>query len=240
MICAQILGASSGFPLRCVFSLEWPGPACYSDTDALRSADSEEPAVTAGFRRLLKLLLLASGLGLVGVAVMTYLTWPANVLGNYVRDRQNHEANIRALTMRIEREADPLERRFYQAWLAEEKHDLPGAIQRFQSLRTDTQPGTNLHLRSSLRLGLAYGQNHQPEQELATYRALMDLYPGPSRLSQATFYLRQGDREHARVILDEALTQDDRDGSLGSDRKFARYLRTMVESTDRAGASAPR
>ncbi len=171
---------------------------------------------------------------------MIYLTWPANTLGNYVQDRRNHEANVRALTTRIERETDPLERRFYQAWLAEEKQDLQGAIRGFHALQADARPGTNLHLRSSLRLGLAYGQNHQPDQELAAYRALMDRYPGPSRLSQATFYLRQGDRNHARVILDEALAQDKRDGSLGSDRQFAQYLRAMVESMDRGKASAPR
>ena len=196
--------------------------------------------MTAKARRLLKILLLASGLGLVGVAVMTYLTWPANTLGNYVQDRRNREANIRALTLRIEREMDPLERRFYQAWLAEEKQDLQEAIRGFQTLAAETRPGTDLHLRSSLRLGLAYGLNHQPDQELATYRGLMDQYPGPSRVSQATFYLRQGDRDHARAVLDEALAQDVRDGSLGSDRHFAQYLRTIVESGDRKAVSASR
>ncbi len=196
--------------------------------------------MTAKTRRLVELLLLASGLGLVGVSVMIYLTWPANTLGNYVRNRQNHEANIRALTTRIESETDPLERRFYQAWMAEEKQDLQGAIRGFQALQADTRPGTNLHLRSSLRLGLAYGQNHQPDQELAAYRALMDLYPGPSRLSQATFYLRQGDKAHARLMLDEALAQDEKDESLGSNRQFAQYLRAMVESMDRGNTSVPR
>jgi tetratricopeptide (TPR) repeat protein len=196
--------------------------------------------VASKARRLLQITLLASGLGLVGVAVMTYLTWPANTLGNYVRDRRNREANVRALTLRIEREADPLERRFYQAWLAEEKQDLQAAIRGFQAVRADSPPGTNLHLRSSLRLGLAYGQNHQPDQELAAYRALMDLYPGPSRLSQATFYLRQGNTDQARVMLDEALGQDARDGSLGSDRQFARYLRAMVESMDHGKTPVPR
>ena len=196
--------------------------------------------MTAKARRLLQISLLASGLGVVGVAAMTYLTWPANTLGNYVQDRRNREANVRALTMRIEREADPLERQFYQAWLAEEKQDLQGAIRGFQALRAEAQPGTKLHLRSSLRLGLAYGQNHQPDLELATYQALLDLYPGPSRMSQATFYLRKGDRASARLILDEALAQDEKDGSLGSDRRFAKYLRAMVESMDRGKTSPPR
>ncbi|MFI5340535.1 MAG: tol-pal system YbgF family protein [Candidatus Methylomirabilales bacterium] len=196
--------------------------------------------MTAKSRRLLEILLLAAGLGLLGVAVMTYVTWPANTLGNYVRDRRNRQANVRALTLRIQSEVDPLERRFYQAWLAEEKQDFQGAIRGFLALRAETQPGTNLHLRSSLRLGLAYGENGQPDQELATYQAQMDQYPGPSRLSQATFYLRRGDRDHARVMLDEALAQDERDGSLGSDRQFAQYLRAIVRVRDRAAASGSR
>lgn len=194
--------------------------------------------MTAKNRRFVEMLLLASGLGLVGVAVTTYLTWPANTLGNYVRDRQNREANVRAITSRIEHEADPLERRFYQAWLAEEKGDFDGAIRGFQALRDETQPGTKLHLRSSLRLGLAYGRNRQPKLELATYQALMDQYPGPSRLSQATFYLRQDDRDRARMLLEEALAQDEKDGSLGSDRQFARYLRATLEPRSPEAPSA--
>jgi len=197
-------------------------------------------SVTAKSRRWLEILLLASGLGLVGVAVMTYLTWPANTLGNYLRHRRNRETHIRARTMRIRSEIDPPEGRFYQAWSAEEKGDHDGAIRRFQSLCAETQPETNHHLRSSLRLGLAYGQNHQPDQELATCQGLMDQYPGPSRLSQATFYPRRGDRDHARVVLDEALAQDERVGSLGSDRQFGRHLRAIVESRDREAASGSR
>jgi len=200
----------------------------------------EGDRVTAKTRRMLEMTLLALGLGLVGVAVMTYLTWPANTLGNYVRDRRNREANIRAITMRIESEADPFERRFYQAMLAEEKGDLGEAIRGFQSLRDDAQPGTKLRLRSALRLGLAYGQNRQPDQELATYQALMDQYPGPSRLSQAAFYLRQGDRDRARVLLDEALARDEKDGSLGSDRQFAQRLRAIAEPKKGDGASLSR
>ncbi len=193
--------------------------------------------MTAKTRRMLEVLALSSGLGLIAVAVMTYLTWPANTLGNYVRDRQNREANVQALKLRTDSEADPLVRRFYQAMLAEEKGDLDGAIRGFQTLRDETPPGTWLHLRTSLRLGLAYGQNRQPEQELATYRALMDQHPGASRLSQATFHLRQGERDRARVLLDQALAQDERDGSLGSDRQFAQFLRTLVEPKNREGTS---
>jgi tetratricopeptide (TPR) repeat protein len=183
---------------------------------------------------------LSAGLGLVGVAAMTYLTWPANTLGNYLHHRRNREANIRALTMQIARQADPLERRFYQAWLAEEKNDVQAAIRGFHALRAETRPGTNLHLRSSLRLGLAYGLNNQPEQELATYQALMDQYPGPSRLSQATFYLRRGNRDRARAMLDEALTLDEKDGSLGSDRGLARSLRSGLGPATPDVTSVPR
>jgi tetratricopeptide (TPR) repeat protein len=184
--------------------------------------------MTAKTRRLLQALGFSSGLGLIAVAVTTYLTWPTNTLGNYLHDRRNREANVRALEMRVRTETDPLDRVFYQAWLAEEKGDLEGAIQGFQSLREGVQPGTSLHLKSSLRLGLAYGQNRQPERELQTYQALMDQYPGPSRLSQATFHLRQGDRHRALRLLDEALAQDARDGSLGSDRRFALYLQAIA------------
>lgn len=46
---------------------------------------------------MIQVLALSAGLGLLGVAVMTYLTWPANTLGNYLHDRRNREANIRAL-----------------------------------------------------------------------------------------------------------------------------------------------
>jgi tetratricopeptide (TPR) repeat protein len=189
---------------------------------------------------LLEILVVSSVLGLVAVAVTTYATWPTNTLGNYIRDRQNREANIRTITSRIDREADPLQRRFYQAMLAEEKGDLDGAIRGFKSLCDDAEPGTKLHLTSALRLGLAYGQNRQPEQELATYQALMDRYPGQSRLSQAVFHLRRGERERARVLLDEALAQDARDGSLGSNRKTAQHLRAIVEPKGGGAASVPR
>lgn len=188
---------------------------------------------------MLEILAASAGLGLLGVAVMIYVTWPANTLGNYLHDRWNRQANIRALTMRVEREPDPLLRRFYQAMLTEEKGDLDGAIRGFKSLRDDAQPGTTLHLKSSLRLGLAYGENHLPDQELASYRAVMDQYPGPSRLSQAAFYLRRGERDRARVLLDEALAQDEQDGSLGSDRNFALRLRSGLGSGKREATSAP-
>lgn len=180
-------------------------------------------------RRLVAFVLMSSGLSVAAAVVVTYTTWPANAVANYFHDRQNQQANVRALVWRIGIETDPLEQRFYQAWLAEEKGDLKGAIRGFKSLRDDARPGTPLHLKTSLRLGLAYGVNRQPDRELQTYLALMDRYPGPSRLSQATFYMRQGDRNQARRVLDEALAQDEEDGSLGSQRGFAQYLRAGLE-----------
>ena len=185
--------------------------------------------MTARTRRLLQVTVVSSGLGMVAVAILTYATWPANTLGNYLHDRRNREANVRALEWRVGKETDPLERRFYQAWLVEEKGDLDGAIRGFQALRDDLRPGTPLHLRSSLRLGLAYGQNGQIQRELQTYQALLEQYPGPSRLSQATFYLRQGDKDRASRVLDEALAQDAKDGSLGTERQFAQFLRAIAE-----------
>jgi tetratricopeptide (TPR) repeat protein len=188
-------------------------------------------------RRLVAFVLMSSGLSVAAAVVVTYMTWPANAVANYFHDRQNQQANVRALLWRIGAETDPLEARFYQVWLAEEKGDLKGAIRGFKSLRDDARPGTPLHLKTSLRLGLAYGLNRQPDRELQTYLALMDRYPGPSRLSQATFYLRQGDRNQARRVLDKALAQDDEDGSLGSQRGFAQYLRAGLEPTPGKPAS---
>lgn len=196
--------------------------------------------MTAKTRRLLEILVVSSVLGLVAVAVATYVTWPTNTLGNYIRDRQNREANIRTITGAIDREVDPSRRRFYQAMLAEEMGDLDGAIRGFKSLHDDLPPGTKLHLDSALRLGLAYGANRQPEQQLATYQALMPWYPGQSRLSQAVFHLRRGERERARILLDEALTQDEKDGSLGTNRQLARGLRSGLEPKNREATSIPR
>jgi hypothetical protein len=39
----------------------------------------------------------------------------------------------------------------------------------------------------------------------------------------------KGDQETARRVLDEALAQDARDGSLGTDRRFAPLLRARAE-----------
>ena len=136
-------------------------------------------------------------------------------------------------------ETEPTTQAFYQAWLAEEKGDLNKAIQGFKTLRDGAPPGTEFHLRTALRLGLAYGLNREPAQELETYQALMDRYPGPSRLSQATFYMRHGDKDLARKSLDDALAKDDRDGSLGTHRPLAQALRAGLGSDRREESSAP-
>src|SRR3989304_9799703 len=107
-------------------------------------------------RRLVAFVLLSSGLSVAAAAVTTYATWPANAVANYFHDRQNRQANVRALEWRIGAETDPLERRFYQVWLAEEKGDLKGAIRGFKSLRADARPGEPLHLKTSPRLGLVH------------------------------------------------------------------------------------
>ena len=182
-------------------------------------------------KRLLSIAGLSLGLALLGAAAMTYATWPDNALGVYLHERRNREANIRALEWRITQEADPTSHAFYQAWLAEEKGDLERAIRGFQSLRDGTPGSSALYLKSSLRLGLAYGRNGQSDQELAVYQGLMRLYPGQSRLSQAMYHLRKGDRDQARRLLDNALARDARDGSLGSDRQFAAFLRAGLGPT---------
>ena len=189
-------------------------------------------------KRLLRMAGLSLGLGLVGAAALTYATWPDNALGVYLHERRNREANIRALEWRVGQETEPANHAFYQAWLAEEKGDLERAIREFQSLRDGTPGDATLYLKSSLRLGLAYGKNGQSDQELAVYQGLLERYPGQSRLSQATYYLRRGDRVQARCLLDDALAQDARDGSLGSDRQFAVFLRTGLGPTQSEPSSS--
>jgi tetratricopeptide (TPR) repeat protein len=177
---------------------------------------------------------------MIALAVTIHSTWPDNFAGVFFHDRRNRDANIRALEWRIRGETDPAGRAFFEAWLAEESGDLDGAIRGFRSVRDGASPGSALYLRSSLRLGLAYGGNGQPDEELAVYQGLMGLHPGPSRLSQATYHLRRGERDQARRLLDDALARDERDGSLGSDRGFARALRAGLGSApDRRPAGFP-
>jgi tetratricopeptide (TPR) repeat protein len=194
--------------------------------------------VTGKSKKLLGIAVLSLVVGLGGVAATVYLTWPNNALGVFLIERENRQANIRALEWRVGMETEPASRAFFQAWLAEEKGDLAQAIRGFQSLRDAARPGTPFHLRTSLRLGLAYGLNHEPERELATYQALNDQYPGSSHLSQATFYLRRGEKEQARRALDEALDRDERDGSLGGDRALAQSLRAGLVPERRERSSA--
>jgi len=195
--------------------------------------------LTAKSKRFLIFVAFALGFGLVALTAIVYATWPDNAVGLYLHERRNREANIRTLEGRIAKETEPGARSFYQAWLAEEKGDLRGAIREFQALRDRMPPGTLLHLKSSLRLGLAYGRNRQPDQELATYQGLMVRYPGPSRLSQATYHLRQGDKDQARRVLDDALTRDEHDGSLGSDRQLALFLRAGLGPVQEKPSGAP-
>ena len=190
--------------------------------------------MTGKSKKLLGIAVLSLVVGLGAVAATVYLTWPNNALGVYLHERENRQANIRALEWRVSMETEPASRAFFQAWLAEEKGDLAQAIRGFQSLRDAARPGTPFYLRMSLRLGLAYGLNHEPERELATYLALSDQYPGSSRLSQATFHLRRGEKEQALRALDEALDRDERDGSLGADRAFAQSLRAGLVPERRA------
>ena len=181
--------------------------------------------MTATTKRRWMILCFTLGVGLTGIAATIHVTWPNNFAGVFVNERRNRAANIRALEWRITQEADPSGRAFYEAWLAEEKGDLERAIRGFRTLRDAVPPGTGLYLTCSLRLGLAYGRNGQPDEELAIYQGLMGSYPGPSRLSQATYHLRRGERDQARRMLDDALARDIRDGSLGSQREFVRALR---------------
>ena len=194
--------------------------------------------MTGRSKKLLGIAALSLIVGLGGVAATAYLTWPNNALGVYLHERENRQANIRALEWRVSMETEPASRAFFQTWLAEEKGDLTQAIRGFQSLRDAARPGTPFHLRTSRRLGLAYGLNHEPERELATYQALNDQYPGSSRLSLATFHLRRGEKEQARRMLDEALDRDERDGSLGADRPFAQSLRAGLVPERRERSSA--
>jgi len=193
--------------------------------------------VTAKSKRLASVMCLALGTGLIGVAAAAWVTWPNNFAGVFLNERRNRGSNIRALEWRVTQETEPAGQAFFQAWLAEEKGDLDGAIRGFQSLRDGATPGTALHLKSSLRLGLAYGRNRQPDQELAIYQGLMARYPGPSRLSQATYHLRRGEKDQARRLLDDALARDERDGSLGSQRQFALSLRAGLGAAPSAKSS---
>jgi tetratricopeptide (TPR) repeat protein len=179
------------------------------------------------------------GFGLVAVAVMLYANWPDNAVGVYLNERSNREANIRALEWRVTQEIEGADRDFFRAWLAEEKGDLDEAIRGFQSLRDGAAPGTAFHLKNALRLGLAYGNNRQPDEELAVYQGLMGRYPGPSRLSQAMYRLRRGEKEEALRLLDDALALDERDGSLGTQRDFALFLRAGLGSSNEKASSRP-
>ena len=165
------------------------------------------------------------GIGLAGVGAALVLTWPNNALGDYVHLRRNRAATARSLERMATTGSDPLLRTFYAAWLAEEQGDVQVAISRFRAVSDGAPRGSRLRRDGLLRLGRAYGQDGRPDAELAVYQELMAEDPGASRLSQALFRLRRGQRASARVLLDAALAQDARDGSLGPDREMAKALR---------------
>jgi len=195
--------------------------------------------VRASAKRSLVVGGFGAGFGLVAAAVMLYATWPDNAVGVYLNERRNREANIRALEWRVTQEIEGADRDFFRAWLAEEKGDLDEAIRGFQSVRDGAAPGTAFHLKTTLRLGLAYGNNRQPDEELAVYQGLMARYPGPSRLSQAMYRLRRGEKEEALRLLDDALALDERDGSLGTQRDFALFLRAGLGSSNEKAPNRP-
>lgn len=182
------------------------------------------------------MLLLSAAVGLAGTAVAVGLTWPENSLGAYLHARRSQAEVIRLLGRRISAEPDPLVRAFYQAWQDEEQGDVPGAIRGFDRVARGADPDSSLALHATLRLGQSYGHNRQPEQELAVYRGLMERHPGASRLSQAFFHLRRKEHRAALDLLEEALAQDARDGSLGGYRELAESIRRRLAGPGPAAA----
>lgn len=190
--------------------------------------------MTAKTRLFLHMGLGSALAGVVGVILAVYLTWPQNSLGAYLQLRDDQAKIIRALEGRIAGESDPLVRTFYQAWLAEERGDLAGAIAGFREVQSRADRDGSLSVRATLRLGQSYGRNGEPERELATYQSLMERHPGASRLGQIFYHLRRDEQAEALALLEVALAQDARDGSLGRYRQAAHQIR------DGLRASAPR
>jgi hypothetical protein len=204
----------------------WPFRAlhgsCYSE--AMRPAG----------RRRLRVVALALALGGAGLAVGLLATWPDNALGDLLHIRRSRAAIVDALRHRVDREADPALRAYYEGWLAEAVGDLDGALMRYRLAGDAAAPGSLLHLHAALRLGLAYGERGDHEKELVIYRSLADRYPGASQLSQVTFFLRRGEPARARALLDETLARDAEDAQLGSDRALAQGLRRGLREEPRA------
>ncbi|HTU02419.1 MAG TPA: tetratricopeptide repeat protein [Candidatus Sulfotelmatobacter sp.] len=193
--------------------------------------------MAAGLRRILVMGGVVAGVGLVALGVALMLTWPDNALGDYLQIRRSQAATVRALARMAAAGTDPLRAAFYAAWLAEENGDLRDAIRRFRAVSDAAPPGSRLRRDALIRLGLVYGQDGQADAELAIYQELMRQYPGASRLSQALFHLRRGERARARALLDQALDRDARDGSLGADRELARVLRRGLGPEEPAAVS---
>jgi tetratricopeptide (TPR) repeat protein len=183
---------------------------------------------------------LASSLaGVIGVVLALGITWPQNSLGSYLKSREDHAKIVRALENRVAGETDPVERAFYQSWLAEERGDLAGAIAGFQEVLGRTDPDGPLYVRATLRLGQTYGRNGEPERELAIYEGLIERHPGASFLGRIFFRLRRGERAEALALLEVALRRDAQDGSLGHYREVARQIRDELQASGH-GASAGR
>ncbi|MFB3817023.1 MAG: tetratricopeptide repeat protein [Candidatus Methylomirabilales bacterium] len=179
-------------------------------------------------RRWLRVVGLAFGLGGAGVGVGLLVTWPDNSLGDLLHMRRSRAAMVAALRHRVDREADPALRHYYQGWLAEATGDWDAALAQYRAAADAAAPGSLQHLHAALRLGLVYGERGDHEKELVVYRSLAERHPGASQLSQVTFFLRRGEPARARALLDEAMLQDAEDGRLGSDRALAQALRRSL------------
>ena len=181
--------------------------------------------VDAKARLFLRMGLGSALAGVVGVILALVLTWPQNSLGAYFRLRDDQAKIIRALEDRDAGESHPVERTFYQAWLAEERGDLAGAIVGFREVQDRADQAGRLYVRATLRLGQSYGRNGELEREMTVYRSLMDRHPGASRLGQIFYHLRRDEQAEALALLEVALVQDAQDGSLDQYRQAAREIR---------------
>jgi hypothetical protein len=175
--------------------------------------------------RWLRVVGLALGLSVAGAAAAGVLTWPDNPLADYWRIWRNWRGRLAGLERRVATEKDPVVQAYYQAWLTAERGHTRQAMAEYRAVREAAPPGSRLGVQAALRLGRLHGDVGEYAAELAIYESLMPAHPAESLLSQGMFYIRRGDRERARALLDEALARDARDGSLGEDRRLARGLR---------------
>lgn len=187
--------------------------------------------MTAKSRLFLRMGLGSALAGVATVSLAVFLTWPQNSLGAYLQLRDDRAKVIRALEGRVAGESDLVVRAFFQAWLAEERGDLAGAIAGFREVQGRAEQDGSLYVRATIRLGQSYGRNGEPERELATYQGLMERHPGAGRLSQIFYRLRRDERTEALTLLEAALAQDAQDGSLGQYRHIARQIRDGLRAS---------